>query len=116
MNKNDDKRADPIPEVIGIVSKKIKKPSKPRNRGFKPLETQDYTLTYERNEKTGRMNKVWTCKIVNCNKQFRRVCSLKEHLRIHKAIKSFSCDLCGKSWVQKGNRDRHQAAGNCLQK
>ena len=31
--------------------------------GFKPEETSDYSLKYERNDRTGRMNKVWTCKL-----------------------------------------------------
>ena len=87
---------------------------KPRNRGFKPVETEEYSMRYERNAETGRMNKVWSCKGQGCKKVFYRVCSLLDHLRLHRADKPFLCDICGKGWAQKGNRDRHQAKGTCL--
>ena len=64
-------------------------------------------MWYERNQLTGRMNKVWTCNEPGCSKEFRRVCSLKDHLRIHSDDKPFTCSLCNRGWAQKGNRDRH---------
>ena len=119
-SSNDDDASFPSvtagPVIIVNKTKGIKKAPRARNRGFKPEETSDYSLKYERNDRTGRMNKVWTCKLSDCQKQFRRVCGLKEHLRIHKSIKAYHCELCGKGWVQKGNRDRHQSTGCCLQK
>ena len=65
-------------------------------------------MTYERNPKTGRQNKVWNCRGPGCDKVFRRVGSLRDHLRIHRNEKPFLCTLCGKAWAQKGNRDRHE--------
>ena len=99
---------------IVTIPKERKYRRKPRNRGFKPVEAEEYSMRYKRNESTGRMRKVWSCKGPGCSKVFHRICSLKDHLRLHRADKPFACSICGKSWAQKGNRDRHVAKGLCL--
>ena len=86
-----------------LKSKAIKKKkSKPL---FETTETEHYTQTYKKNAVTGRMNKVWTCK--QCKKMFMKVCSLKDHLRLHLNERPYKCAYCGVGWSQAGNRDRH---------
>lgn len=66
------------------------------------------------NDVTRRTNQVLKCKY--CEHQFTKMCSLKDHLRIHLDQKPFDCSNCGKTFRQKGNRDRHEASKVCYKK
>ena len=91
----------------GSSIKKVERPDR-----FQMREFEDYTITYACNSITKRMNKILTCKL--CSKQFKQLCSLNDHLRLHRQEKPFQCEYCGKGWSQAGNRDRHQANKSCL--
>ena len=87
---------------------------KPLPSKFQRRDFPDYIVEYERNETTNRMNRVWTCKHEGCHKRFRKFCSLKDHIRLHKNEAPFPCAYCGRGWSQAGNRDRHQKNASCL--
>ena len=93
-------------------SKTIKKYD--HERKFNSQETQHFIVSYVRNNVTNRMNKVWTCKAHGCGKLFTKVCSLKDHLRLHLNERPYPRAYCGRGWSQAGNRDRHQANASCL--
>ena len=48
-----------------------------------------YTMTYDKNPQTLRMNQLFVCNIEDCKKSFRKVCSLKDHLKIHNNDKPY---------------------------
>ena len=83
------------------LQKKLRKSiqKKPRSTRFKTRDYPDYMVTYELNMATQRMNKVWTCKEPSCLKKFRKVCSLKDHVRLHKNSRPFPCAYCGRGWA-----------------
>ena len=58
------------------------------------------------NEKTGRLNNQMQCKI--CKKKFGKLSNIKNHIRTHTGSRPYSCILCSKTFIQQGNRDRHQ--------
>ena len=101
-------------ETLKLPSFKVAKVSSNFTSQTQPEITKEYAMLYELNRKTGRMNKVWRCRGKNCKRMFRRVSSLQDHLRIHRADKPFKCTLCGRSWAQIGNRDRHLKQAQCL--
>ena len=67
-----------------------------------------YTMTYDRNPVTQRMNQLFICNINDCKKAFRKVCSLKDHIKTHSNDKPYECPTCGKKFSQLGNMSRHQ--------
>lgn len=95
-----------------LLRKSIHKKTR-RNR-YESIQHEDFVVSYERNSITNRMNKIWTCNFQTCRKQFGKVCSLKDHIRLHKDERPFTCAYCGIGWSQAGNRDRHQANASCL--
>ena len=58
----------------------------------------DYTMTYDKNPVTQRMNQLFMCNHEGCGKVFRKVCSLREHIKIHSNDKPFVCFDCGRGF------------------
>jgi uncharacterized Zn-finger protein len=75
-----------------------------RNDGFRRV--------YMANEKTGRLNQTLVCTL--CSAPFKKLCNMKDHLRMHKGEKPYECRLCGLKFAQQGNRDRHEKRKICL--
>ena len=47
------------------------------------------------------------CPIDGCEKQFKRMCNYKDHVRVHTQERPFSCPVCGFGFSQMGNMTRH---------
>ena len=60
---------------------------------------------------TGRLNKTFMCNL--CKKQFPKVSAVKAHLSSHLGVHPYACNLCNRTFVQKGNRDRHIQKQSC---
>ena len=113
QTENDESSGMPDAKFLQTAIRKvIQKKTVPAK--FLRRDFPDYFVEYERNETTNRMNRVWTCKHEGCNKRFRKFCSLKDHIRLHKNEAPFPCAYCGRGWSQAGNRDRHQKNASCL--
>lgn len=63
------------------------------------------TRSYEKNERTGRLNQVLTCCL--CSRKFTKLSNGQDHIRMHLQQKPHSCPKCGKKFTQSGNCDRH---------
>ena len=57
------------------------------------------------NPETDRLNKNFQCTL--CPKRFDKLSNVKDHVKTHLNSRPYSCHLCGLSFAQKGNRDRH---------
>ena len=55
---------------------------------------------------TGRRKQVLTCAI--CQMSTMRVSNMRDHIRSHLDLKPYECLICGVTFAQSGNRDRHQ--------
>ena len=65
-----------------------------------------FTMRYQINGKTKRRAQLLCCNY--CEKSFNKTCRFHEHLRIHLDEKPFTCSVCNKGFVQRGNMQRHQ--------
>ena len=72
-----------------------------------------YTMTYDKNPQTLRMNQLFVCNVADCKKSFRKVCSLKDHLKIHNNDKPYECPKCHKKFSQLGTCTRHSGNKQC---
>lgn len=113
MQQEEDSSAVSTAKITPPILRKLIQKKETSNK-FQKREFPDYIVDYEKNETTNRMNRVWTCKEPSCRKRFRKFCSLKDHIRLHKNEAPFPCAYCGRGWSQAGNRDRHQKNASCL--
>ena len=49
----------------------------------------------------------YICKYEGCDKEFTKTWNLLDHVRMHEGIKPFTCNLCSKTFTQKGNLKKH---------
>jgi uncharacterized Zn-finger protein len=114
QNEDDDDTEKSL--SLSKSSKKIKKSETSSNGGLvvdggKVIDKGDYYIIHKMNHSTKRMNQILKCKM--CPLKFPKLCNLRDHLRIHNEEMPFKCGLCGKSFTQAGNRDRHEKKQVC---
>ena len=89
-----------------------------RKSGVQTLSTKKiakqkgFTKSQVYNRETCRFNQILRCN--TCSKKFTKLCNVIDHVRTHAGYRPFPCELCGQSFAQRGNRDRHQSKRVCL--
>ena len=54
-----------------------------------------------------RFGITYICRYEGWDKEFTKTWNLLDHVRMHEGIKPFVCELCGKTFTQKGNLKKH---------
>mmetsp|Transcript_501 Transcript_501/g.548 ORF Transcript_501/g.548 Transcript_501/m.548 type:complete len:170 (+) Transcript_501:434-943(+) len=67
----------------------------------------EFEIFLKENNKTNRNRRHLRCRHKNCQKVFKKVWNLFDHMRIHTGEKPFKCKYCTKSFAQNGNLTKH---------
>ena len=55
----------------------------------------------------GKVSSIYVCKYDNCGMEFTRAWNMLNHARIHEGSKPYQCQICEKTFIQKGNLKKH---------
>lgn len=55
----------------------------------------------------GRKRIFYYCRYEGCDKEFTKTWNLLDHVRMHEGIRPYKCNLCTKTFTQKGNLKKH---------
>ncbi|CEP19392.1 hypothetical protein [Parasitella parasitica] len=56
--------------------------------------------------------KIYSCVLPQCGRQFKRLEHLKRHFRTHTSERPYSCDMCGKAFSRSDNLAQHKKTHN----
>ena len=62
-----------------------------------------YSLRYDNVGMTSRKRRVILCGYGNCGKEFVKAWNFLDHFRMHQGVRPYVCEVCDKSFTQKGN-------------
>ena len=62
-----------------------------------------YSLRYDNVGMTSRKRRVILCGYENCGKEFVKAWNFLDHFRMHQGVRPYVCEICDKSFTQKGN-------------
>ena len=95
--------------------KELKVMAKQTNPEISKDEIYEELLKPFRHEKVKHWNRIqhrfrisYICRYEGWEKEFTKTWNLLDHVRMHEGIKPFMCELCGKTFTQKGNLKKHK--------
>ena len=67
-----------------------------------------YIETSYQKKDTQRINIELFCMESDCQKSFRKAFNMQNHLRVHSGTRPYHCELCNRSFKQKGQLYKHK--------